>query len=83
MVILRFVSRRLNHEVWADDWAILVGLIFEYGQYVANAVLTCVVGFGGYQTKDLSTSQFETFLFVSDGKLTSFADPLPQTLKVS
>lgn len=83
MVILRFVSRRLNHEVGADDWVIFVGLLFEYGQYIANAVLTCVVGFGGYQTKDLSTSQFETFLFVSDGKLTSLTGPLLQTLKVS
>ncbi len=78
-VALRFVSRRLNHEVGADEWTILAGLIFAYGQYIANAILTCVVGFGDYQTKDLSISQFEKFLFVSDifatiGKYSSAAN---------
>ena len=81
-VALRFKSRRLNHEVGADDWTMLAGLVFAYGQYITTAVLTCVVGFGGYQRKDLSISQFERFLFVRD-IFATVGPPLRRTLNSS
>ena len=62
-VVLRFISRRTAKKIGADDWCMLVALVFYYGLYI-SLVLWAPIGKVGFPQKDLDYGQIKDFLKV-------------------